>query len=246
MDGEQDILDWLLEPLTQNDLQRFGRHTDPSVDRHGKTLHQSLDTSILDLADDIAYGVHDLEDAVALKLYTREQWQEIHQSLDPNWVSRMELTNLEDDLFEKNPSSGHSRKQAVGAMVHALIQSAEIQENPEFEEPLLHWKVSLPEVPRMFLESLKDSVSRHVIQRNTVQSATFRGHRMLVEIFEVLIEEADRLLPERFGSQWKNAENESQGCRVICDYMAGMTDQYANRIYSRFFLPNEGSVFDRI
>ena len=40
-------------------------------------------------------------------------------------------------------------------MVHALIQSAEIQENPEFEEPLLHWKVSLPEVPRMFLESLK-------------------------------------------------------------------------------------------
>ena len=83
-------------------LQRFGRHTDPSVDRHGKTLHQSLDTSILDLADDIAYGVHDLEDAVALKLYTREQWQEIHQSLDPNWVSRMELTNLEDDLFEKN------------------------------------------------------------------------------------------------------------------------------------------------
>ena len=246
MDGEQDILDWLLEPLTQNDLQRFGRHTDPSVDRHGKTLHQSLDTSILDLADDIAYGVHDLEDAVALKLYTREQWQEIHQSLDPNWVSRMELTNLEDDLFEKNPSSGHSRKQAVGAMVHALIQSAEIQENPEFEEPLLHWKVSLPEVPRMFLESLKDSVSRHVIQRNTVQSATFRGHRMLVEIFQVLLEEADRLLPERFGSQWKNAENESQGCRVICDYMAGMTDQYANRIYSRFFLPNEGSVFDRI
>ena len=158
----------------------------------------------------------------------------------------MELTNLEDDLFEKNPSSGHSRKQAVGVMVHALIQSAEIQENPEFEEPLLHWKVSLPEVPRMFLESLKDSVSRHVIQRNTVQSATFRGHRMLVEIFQVLLEEADRLLPERFGSQWKNAEDESQGNRVICDYMAGMTDQYANRIYSRFFLPNEGSVFDRI
>ncbi|GIS37389.1 MAG: hypothetical protein Ct9H90mP9_4190 [Pseudomonadota bacterium] len=27
--------------------------------------------------------------------------------------------------------------------------------------------------------------------------------------------------------------------------MAGMTDQYANRIYSRFFLPNEGSGFDR-
>ena len=158
----------------------------------------------------------------------------------------MELTNLEDDLFEKNPSSGHSRKQAVGAMVHALIQSAEIQEIPEFEEPVLHWKVSLPEVPRMFLESLKDSVSRHVIQRNTVQSATFRGHRMVVEIFQVLLEEADRLLPERFGSQWKTAENEGQGFRVICDYMAGMTDQYANRIYSRFFLPNEGSVFDRI
>ena len=29
----------------------------------------------MELADDIAYGVHDLEDAIALKLITREHWQ---------------------------------------------------------------------------------------------------------------------------------------------------------------------------
>ena len=60
------------------------------------------------------------------------------------------------------------------------------------------------------------------------------------------LEEAERLLPQRFGMEWKKAESETQRCRVICDYMAGMTDKYANRMYSRFFLPNEGSVFDRL
>ena len=131
-------------------------------------------------------------------------------------------------------------------MVHALIQSAELIENHEFQEPLLSWNVALPEIPRRFLDALKDSVSRYVIQLNTVQSAAFRGHRMLVKIFEVLLEEAERLLPQRFGMEWEKAESETQRCRVICDYMAGMTDKYANRMYSRFFLPNEGSVFDRL
>ena len=32
--------------------------------------------------------------------------------------------------------------------------------------------------------------------------------------------------------------------RIACDYISGMTDDYALKTYSRLFLPNQGSIFD--
>jgi dGTP triphosphohydrolase len=34
--------------------------------------------------------------------------------------------------------------------------------------------------------------------------------------------------------------------RVICDYIAGMTDEYATRMYERLFMPRQGTVFQRL
>ena len=45
----------------------------PSI---AKTRYKSLDCSIMELADDIAYGVHDLEDAIVLGMVNRHQWIE--------------------------------------------------------------------------------------------------------------------------------------------------------------------------
>ena len=168
--------------------------------------------------------------------YTQEQWQEIHQSLDQMGF-RMELTNLEDDLFEKthHPVIPANRQWERWFMHWSVCGNS----GKRFEEPLLHWKVSLPEVPRMFLNPLRilfPGMSSNAIPFKVRLSGVIGCWWNLPGFAR----KADRLLPERFGSQWKNAENEGQGNRVICDYMAGMTDQYANRIYSRFFLPNEG------
>ena len=246
MDQELPILEWLLNPLSESDRRLFTEHTAPTEEAHGKSLHRSLDASILNLADDIAYGVHDLEDAVALRLIGPGQWEEIKTHIHPEWAEEMEISDVEELLFSQSKSPGHARKEAVGALVHALIQSVELKQNSAFEEPLLAWHADLPEQPKCFLTALKDTVSRHVIHLNTVQSATYRGHRMLLSIFEVLLDEADRLLPLSFRSQWECSSDETSRRRVICDYMAGMTDQYANRIYSRLFMPGQGSVFDRL
>jgi dGTPase len=54
------------------------------------------------------------------------------------------------------------------------------------------------------------------------------------------------LLPSSFQLLWKEAKSDLQQKRIICDFIAGMTDQYANRFFERLFLPGHGSVFDRI
>lgn len=73
LDSETDVVDWVLSPLTDNERQVF-QSIDENQGKHHKPRHKSLDCSIMDAADDISYGVHDLEDAIALRLLTREQF----------------------------------------------------------------------------------------------------------------------------------------------------------------------------
>src|SRR3546814_20570020 len=55
MDCEQDVVDWIYEPLSEADRVRIFANK-----------AKSLDWTILDLADDIAYGVHTHEAAISL------------------------------------------------------------------------------------------------------------------------------------------------------------------------------------
>jgi dGTPase len=246
LDTEQEVFNWIVAPLSNSDKKYFCEYTSPTKDSHGRSLHKALDTSLMNLADDIAYGIHDFEDGIVLRLLTPEHWEEVAQHLDPKWAEKNDLLQIKTMLFTRTDNSGYNRRQAVGALVHALISSAELKLNDEFEEPLLGWNVVLPEEPQRFLKALKETVSRHVIQLNTVQSATFKGRKIVLSLFGALSAEPEMLLPSSFQLLWKDSKSDLQQKRIICDFIAGMTDQYANRFYERLFLPGHGSVFDRL
>ena len=200
----------------------------------------------MNLADDIAYGVHDFEDGIVLRLLTREHWQTVVSKMDHKWASDKNLLEIGNQLFNSTENSGHSRKQAVGALVHGLVSSGELGQNKKFEEPLLQWNAILPQAPDNFLKALQETVWRNVIQLNTVQAATYKGRKIVLSIFEALSSDPEMLLPRSFQSLCLSAKSEQEQKRIICDYIAGMTDQYANRFYQRLFLPGHGSVFDRL
>ncbi len=64
MDCETDVVDWILDPLPESDRDLFQTATREDG-KHAKSLFKSLDCTIMDVADDVSYGVHDLEDAIA-------------------------------------------------------------------------------------------------------------------------------------------------------------------------------------
>ena len=56
-----------------------------------------------------------------------------------------------------------------------------------------------------------------------------------------------RLLPNSQKERYeKSGDDESMQMRVICDFISGMTDEYAARFFERIFQPHKGSVFDRM
>ena len=93
---------------------------------------------------------------------------------------------------------------------------------------------------------LKESVTKNIIKLETVQATTYRGGEIILSLFEALSNEPEMLLPSSFKKLWKESEDELDQKRIVCDFISGMTDQYANRFYERLFLPGHGSIFDRL
>lgn len=239
-DDDQDIVDWVLEPLSASDRNRFQRVDEGK--KHAKPVHKSFDTTIMDLADDIAYGVHDLEDALSLKLVTRQQWDEqvagILAKL-PSWSGIAE--ELSRDLFSE---CSFSRKKTIGDLVNRFVTRACVEADPDFEEPLLRYSVTLPSDEREALDLLQNFIRDKVILQSSVQLLEFKDQQMIMELFAAFAADPDRLLPSTTLILYKEAD-ESKRLRVICDYISGMTDDYATKQYQRLFMPRAGSIFDR-
>ncbi len=243
MASENDVVDWILSPFENEDRRLVtSLKTKPAETTHGKSQYHGLDTSIMELADDIAYGVHDLEDAITLGFV-----QSSHLSnliIDEEWGKKYKI--YLDTLIEELTRSSSSRKRAIGSLVNACIASTELMTIQKFKHPLLKYNVRFSRPAEALVEQLKKLVVNHVIKIPQVQTLEFRGQQLIIEMFNAFESDPERLLINSFKDQYIMAPNINEKKRVICDYIAGMTDEYATRIYERLFMPRHGQVFDRL
>ncbi len=248
LDTETEAVDWLLDPLPQTDRDLFTSWT-PVVGDHGKTKHKTFDCSIMDLADDISFGIHDLEDALAIGLMGAEDVRSLIS--EESCESFLEYLQTRED-FGNDVYAGfvrvltgdqRTRKRNIGRMVTHLITSVRITEEDAFHTPLLRYRVDLPERQRNFLKALKKAVKTKVIGSAAVQHLEFKGQNIVVAVFEALATDPESLLPESARTRYQAADDKM---RVICDHIAGMTDSFLLRNYERLFSPRIGSVFDQI
>jgi dGTPase len=247
LDTEAEVVDWILAPLSTADRDRFvSLSKQPTATNHGKTQYKSFDAGIMELADDIAYGTHDFEDAVSLHLITREHWSEVSTALDSDWAKSYQLdpNELESQLFDtrRGLRSGR-RKQAIGAIINALVSSARVSIRHEFESPLLRFCPMLTEPARRFLDALMDVAYRHVVRSQSVQTLEYRGRHLIVSMFDALESDWECLINPAFCTWIREFKDVRRG---VCDYIAGMTDAYASRVYERLFIPRHGTVFERL
>lgn len=248
LDSEQDIVDWVLAPLSSEDRKLF-TSIEAVPDKHSKAKYKSLDCSMMDVADDIAYGVHDLEDAIAMGLVKESDFRA--------YVPEEKCSSFLEMLKRRDPEGSHNnlygsvlsalfgdskdRKHYIGRLVHHFITSLRVDESQEFTEPLIRFNVKLPSKQREMLDALQELIKVAVILSAEVQHLEFKGQKMVVSVFEAIASEPAVLLPRN-----ARTSHETGGIRAVCDYVAGMTDAFLLKTYERLFSPRMGSVFDKI
>lgn len=232
--ADADILDWILSPLSDLDRVLFQSTEQLTESPFIKSRYRSLDASIMELADDIAYGVHDLEDAIVLGNISQSQWQ---QHTETEWAAlssdlKQMMQQISAALFS---NQHHLRKDAIGSLVNLLISSVGLAEVlPQAQQPLIRFNAVLSKEPQAILHCLKQVVFRCVIARPDIQQSRFRCQNMLMALFDAFSSDPSRLLPANTQQRWQQAPAQLK-TRVICDYISGMTDDYAEHMYRRLY-----------
>ena len=243
---DQASFDWLFEGVSNHDSQRFMqfKHTDKS---HHKTLYKSFDCSIMELADDIAYAIHDLEDAIVMGIVNQSQFfREVAETLfnlDIDWMNQ-NIVAISEKLFSRHH---HERKDAIGALVNCFITNIEITEiAPEFEQDLLKYNAVFPPAFKQALSIFKAYVYNRVIRKPEIQMLEYKGQQIVMELFQAFASDPQRLLPDNTSQRWLDAHEAGNGHRVIADYISGMTDGFASKLYSTLFMPSSAVVGEKL
>ncbi|NRD74099.1 deoxyguanosinetriphosphate triphosphohydrolase family protein [Shewanella sp. VB17] len=244
-DDDSAILEWVLAPLSHTDRALFQQSHVVCAGQHRRTGYKSLDCSIMELADDIAYAVHDLEDAIVMGIVTSNQWQhDVENALkisEDSWISQ-EFAVIGDKLFSHHH---HLRKDAIGTLVNGFVTAIDLLEDEALTEPLLRFNASLDKHFAEALEVLKQFVYKHVIRKPEIQMLEYKGQQIVMELFEAFESDPERLLPAHTQERWRRVTAEGLNShRVIADYISGMTDEFASRLHQHLFSPKMGSMIE--
>jgi dGTPase len=207
-------------------------------ERFLKREQPSLEAQIANLADEIAYNNHDVDDGLRSGLIELDQLAGIAifkrhmedtlrafpglagRRLVHETVRRM-IDTLVNDLI--SASTALIEKRAPRAL-------AEVRAAP----PLIAFSASLGEEQR----ELKRFLHEHLYRHYRVARMASKARRIVTDLFEALIAEPQLLPPE-----FQTRANDDKA-RAIADYIAGMTDRYAIREHRRLFAIEETSGAD--
>lgn len=252
LDCEDDVISWISKYL-KDDWAIVGKAKEVGREKHNETEHMSLDASILEAADDIAYGTHDLEDVIAMKLIDQNDFEEIipNEVLKP--FLEFEETNISscykefvEHLFHKSSSK---RKQAIGNLVGFFIRNVEFDKESyeNLSNPIFSTRVNFKIEHKKVLKALKTLVREKVIFSPQVQRLEFKGQKVIEDLFAAFQSNPVKLLPPEKADLYEIAESDGSAkmcMRIICDYVSGMSDYYAIHRYRQMFEPSVGSLFD--
>jgi len=194
-----------------------------------------LEIQVVDIADEIAYDNHDLDDGITSGLIKESDLRKVRL-----W------TEKEKEIIKRYPRiNDEIRKYQI---IRSLINAQVTDVLNRTEANIKKFKIKAPQdtvkIPERIVtvskemaamrKTMREFLIEKLYQHYRVVRMSNKAYRFITSLFEVYLDKSEQLPPtthERLKKEDKR--------RVICDYIAGMTDRYALDEYKKFFEPYE-------
>jgi len=197
----------------------------------GLKNNPSLEAQIINFADEVAYSTHDIDDGLLSELLTEEMLLEVGVWNKANAEFLAKYPEADSEIKRY-----YAVRNLINYLVSDLVQysSETIDQNQiqssedvrKFRLPLIGFS---PETAAK-TKQLKEFLYKNMYLHPLVTAKNTRARNIITDLFYHFLKEPELLSP----TSRKKLDKEPAS-RVVCDYIAGMTDRYALLKYKEFF-----------
>ena len=226
--------------LTWETLEGLAKHNGPIIKNVPQTIvnlndkfnlklneFSSIEAQIASIADDIAYNNHDLDDGLRAGFFTYEDLKElpilskILDEFPSNYITR-DTQRINNEITRKS----------TALMIEDVINTIKLNIkkfdlSSDKEVRMLDGKIaSFSDKFSRDVDSIKSFLNSKMYNHDKVIKMTNDASQIITFLFRKFMDD-ENLMHKDFKIRLEN-ENKA---RVVCDYIAGMTDNYASEIY---------------
>lgn len=202
-----------------DDLVEFEPHLSPTVE-----------AQVINVADEIAYNSHDLDDGIKSGYIT---------------VKQLENIPLFNDIYHSVKKDNISEEKAIARTIRRLVALQTTDVLAETEKNISEFNIkSIDDVrshnlivnfsPQILEKQkvLKNFLYKNLYSHYKVLKMQLKARKYVIDLFRRYLEDPRQLPPDYLKRIEEYTPEE-----VVCDYIAGMTDRFAQDEYERLFIP---------
>ena len=230
--------------LTWETLEGLVKHNGPMTKDVPKTIEalnkefdlklnefSSIEAQIASIADDIAYNNHDLDDGLRAGFFSYDDLVELPMIGEiiknfPKNYNSYDMQRINNEITRKSTSIMITD---VINTISEKVKKSKVRCNEDVR--LNNEKIAdFSDKTKEEVKYIRSFLSMKMYNHDKVKAMTSNAHQIISSLFKLFIEQDEKFIREHM----KKIISDEDRPRAVCDFIAGMTDNYAQNFYNKF------------